>query len=231
MLYLFTGSDVEKARKQAFAFVAAARAKEPNLAYTRLAREEITEAALTDAESAGGLFVSRLLIVLDDPFAKAKAGEEEEEAEAESESTGLVEAHLDSLVASDNAVVLLAPKLAATKAKKFSSKATKAYVFEKAIARDAARGFNTALVHALAARSREKLWLEVVRALRAGDAPEMLHGLLHWKARDLMEKGAPRWPKDDARTLSLALIALLQETRHKSLDLAASLERFALALS
>ena len=230
MLYLFTGSDVEKVRSHAFAFVAAARAKEPNLAYTRLTREEITESALTDAESAGGLFVSRLLILLDDPFAKAKANEEEEEEVADTGSTGLVEAHLAKLVASDNAIIVLAPRLAAAKAKKLAAKATKAYVFDKPVFREAARGFNTALVNALVARSREKLWLEVVRAGRAGDAPEMLHGLLHWKARDLMEKGAPAWPPGDARALSLRLITLLQETRNKSLDLSASLERFAFSI-
>jgi hypothetical protein len=230
MLYLFTGSDVEKVRKQALAFVAAARAKEPNLAYTRLAREEITEAALRDAESAGGLFVSRLLVLLDDPFAKAKALEDGEEEEAETGSTSLVEAHLDALTASDNAVILLAPKLASPKAKKFAAKAAKAYVFDAPATREASRGFNTALVNALAVHSREKLWLEIERALYAGDPPEMLHGLLHWKARDLMEKGSAKWSPADARSLSLALILLLQDTRRKSLDLAASLERFALSI-
>src|SRR4051812_30669687 len=115
MLYLFTGSDVEKVRRQAFAFVAAARAKEPNLAYVRLTREEITEAALSDAESAGGLFVSRLLVLLDDPFAKAKASEEGDEEEGDTPSMSVVEEHVNALAASDNAVILLAPKLAAAK--------------------------------------------------------------------------------------------------------------------
>lgn len=231
MLYLFTGSDVEKARSKAFAFVAAARAKAPNLAYIRLTREEITEPALMDAESAGGLFHRRLLVLLDDPFAKTKVSEEEGvDIEAETGNSGLVEAHVPALIASDNAIVLLAPKLAAPKAKKLAACATKAYVFDKPATQEAVRGFNTTLVNALAVRSREKLWLEVVRALRAGDAPEMLHGLLHWKARDLMEKGAPKWSPAEARALSLNLITLLQETRRKSLDLSTSLEHFALSI-
>ncbi|MBI4079935.1 hypothetical protein HY414_01765, partial [Candidatus Kaiserbacteria bacterium] len=89
----------------------------------------------------------------------------------------------------------------------------------------------------LAVRSRERLWLEIVRALRAGDAPEMLHGLLHWKARDLMDpsagrqkKGSRPWSAAEARKLSLSLIALLQDSRRKNLDLAESLERFALSI-
>jgi hypothetical protein len=85
-------------------------------------------------------------------------------------------------------------------------------------------------VNALASRSRERLWLEVVRALRAGDAPEMLHGLLHWKARDIMEKGSPKWKQEEARKLSIDLISLVQESRRKSLDLSRVLERWALSI-
>lgn len=229
MLYLFYGSDEQKARAAAFSFVAAARKKEPNLVYRRLAREELTEAALEDAAVSGGLFVSRLLVVLDDPFTKAKASEDEE-GEGDAGSPSVVEAHLDALASSDNAIVLLAPKLAAAKAKKIAAKATKEYRFDLRLAPRESRGFNTALASALAARSHERLWLEVVRALREGDPPEMLHGLLHWKARDLMEKGSARWTPRETRALSMRLIALLTDSRRKGLDLARSLERFTLSL-
>jgi hypothetical protein len=86
------------------------------------------------------------------------------------------------------------------------------------------------LVNALAEKRRERLWLELTRALRAGDAPEMLHGLLHWKARDLMKKGSRVWSHPEARTLSLTLIMLLQESRRTGLELSLALERFALSL-
>lgn len=222
MLYLFYGSDIEKTRAKAFEWVAKARAKEPELTYVRLAREELSDASLADAESAGSLFVKRLLVLLDDPFPKA--------SDEEGVGTGsLVEDHLDALVASDNAIVIVAPKLPAAKAKKLAAKAKMAYEFN-ARAVEEARGFNAGLVNALASRSREKLWTEVNRALRQGDAPEMLHGLLHWKARDLMEKDSRSWSPEESRKLSLSLIELLQNSRRKGLDLAESLERFALSL-
>lgn len=232
MIYLFHGSDEQKVRTKAFDWVAAARRKEPNLAYTRLAREDLTSAALEDAASAGGLFVSRLLILIDDPFPKARTTslEEDEERDETAQAASVLENYVDALAASDNAIVILAPKLAAAKAKKLAAKAVKAYVFDAPAARDAVRGFNTGLVNALASRSREKLWLEVVRALRAGDAPEMLHGLLHWKARDILEKGSRAWTPREARALSLRLIALLMDTRRKGLDLSRELERFALSI-
>ncbi|MCR4276086.1 MAG: hypothetical protein NUV90_01745, partial [Candidatus Parcubacteria bacterium] len=138
--------------------------------------------------------------------------------------------HIDSLAASDNAIIILAPKLAATKAKKFIAKAKVEYKYDKPAAFEDKRGFNANLVNALATRSREKLWLEINRALYAGDAPEMLHGLLHWKARDLMEKGSRAWSSKESRQLSLALINLLQNSRRGGLDLALLLERFALSV-
>jgi len=233
MLYLFRGSDAQKVRAQAFAWVAAARAKEPNLAYARLAREELTDAALEEAALGGGLFVKRLLVLLDDPFPTSRA-REPEEGEDDNASPGelrsVLDAHLEALAASDNAVVILAPKLTPARAKKISALVKKEYVFDAVATRSTARGFNGALVNALAEKNGTALWLEVMRALSAGDAPEMVHGLLHWKARDLAEKGSRAWRPRAARTLSRDLIVLLQESRRKNLDLSRELERWSLSI-
>jgi hypothetical protein len=230
MIYLFHGTDVDRVRTKAFEWVAKARAKEPNLAYARLAKEELSSAALQDAAASGGLFVQRLLVLLDDPFASARKNDEEGGDTAGDGKGSVVEEHLAMLVDSDNAIIVLAPKLAAAKIKKIATKAKVVYVFDKKESREATRGFNTALVNALAARSRGALWLEVNRALRAGDAPEMLHGLLHWKARDLMAKGARTWKPQEAGALSLQLISLLQESRRGGLELGLALERWALTV-
>ncbi len=230
MIYLFYGTDVTKTRAKAFAWVAAARVKEPGLTYVRLAREDMTLAALEDAALSGGLFTKRLLILLDDPFPPAQKKEEEDENEDEDATHNVLETCLDMLATSENAILILAPKLAAAKVKKFAAKAKIEYKFDAPILRGAARGFNGNLVNALAAKSGEKLWLEINRALREGDAPEMLHGLLQWKARDLMEKGSRAWNHDESRRLSLALITLLQSSRRGGLNLSLSLERFALSM-
>jgi hypothetical protein len=232
MIYLFHGTDVEKVRTKAFEWIAKARAKEPNLAYARLAREELTANALEDSALSGGLFVSRLLVLIDDPFPASRTAdaEEEEEADEEKASRNILEDHLDNLATSDNAIIILAPKLTAAKAKKLALKARMEYKYDKPASFEAKRGFNGNLVDALGARNREKLWLEVNRALYAGDAPEMLHGLLHWKARDLMAKGSRAWTSQESRQLSLSLIELLQSARRGGLDLSRSLEKFALSV-
>lgn len=235
MIYLFHGSDVEKVRTKAFAWVAAARAKEPNLAYVRLAREELTGAALEDAASSGGLFVKRLLVLIDDPFPPTRAASDEPYSAEATQGKGdgdenILEVHLDALAHSDNAIIILAPKLPALQAKKLVAKAKVEYTFDKPAAAAGGRGFNAALTNALSSRSRAQLWLEIHRALRAGDAPEMLHGLLHWKARDIMEKGSRAWKPREVRHLSLDLIELLQSSRRGGLPLPLALEKFALSV-
>jgi hypothetical protein len=223
VIYLFYGSDSEKARRQAFAFAEGARKKQPDVAYLRLAREDLSAGTLEEVTSAGGLFVRRLLVLLDDPFPVARKAEDDEDA---GDSPSIIEDYLDALAGSDNAIIILAPKLNAAKAKKLAAKAEKEYKFDKSAAGEVRSGFNGALVNALAAKDGKKLWLEVVRALEAGDAPEQVHGLLHWKARDLLEKR----PSPAARKLSLDLITLLMNSRRTGADLGESLERFALSI-
>lgn len=215
MIYLFHGTDAGRARAKAFAWVTAARLKAPEAAYVRLQGSEITEEALRDAIGAQGLFFAKSLILLDDPFSDVDAGE-------------TVLTLLPALAASENPIGILAPKLLAAQAKKLEAAATK--VFKEDAAPKRERGFNSALVNALGAKNGPALWKELQKAERAGDVPEATHGLLHWKARDMMQKGSPVWGKDGARALSVALIELLAESRSGDLPLGPALERFALAL-
>lgn len=216
MLYLFHGSDAQKVRAKAFQWIAAARAKAPDAYYVRLNADALSEASLSDALSMQGLFFSKTLVLLDDPFEQSAAGE-------------LVLKLLPELAASPNAVALLAPKLLAARVKKIEAHTEKVFVVDIA-EKKPTRGFNSALVNALARRNRAELWKEVVKAHRAGDAPEMVHGLLHWKARDLMQKGGGAWGEPDARRLSRDLIELLMDSRGKDLELPLALERFALSI-
>lgn len=215
MIYLFTGSDVNKVRAKAFQWVAAARAKAPDAAYIRLTPDQVTRESLQDSLSAQGLFFTKTLVLLDDPF-------------AESESAELVLEHLSLLTESGNPIAILAPKLLTARVKKLSAVAEKVFTIDAVAKKE--RGFNGALVNTLAARDGKLLWKEVQKAYREGDAPEAVHGLLHWKARDLMQKGGRAWQPAEARELSVALIELLSDSRGRDLPLALSLERFALAL-
>lgn len=216
MIYLFHGSDVSRVRAKAFAWVAAARAKAPDAAYIRLAGSEITPDTLRGAIASQGLFFSKALVLIDSPF------DDEDTADA-------VLALLNELAASENPIAVLAPKATAALLKKLEPYAQKTFREDAPLKRE--RGFNSALVNALGARDGKLLWKEIVKAVREGDAPEALHGLLHWKARDLMQKKSAKWTHEEAKELSLSLIELLADARSGDLSLAPALERFALTLS
>ena len=215
MIYLFTGSDVNRVRAKAFQWIAASRAKAPDAYYSRLSSEQISDAELRDALSLQGLFFSKTLVALDDPFATAESAE-------------VVLGLLPELQASQNIVAIIAPKLLAARTKKIEAVAEKVFTIDAAA--KPSRGFNSALVNALGARDGRGLWKEIVKAFRLGDAPEMVHGLLHWKARDMMQKGGRDWSPEQARVLSRDLIMLLSDSRGRDLSLNMALERFALSL-
>lgn len=216
-MYLFTGSDSEKVRKQAFAFVEASRKKAPMAPYLRLSSEEINEDSLLGAIHTQGLFYDRSLVVLDNPFERAESAE-------------VVLNHLELLEGAGNPVFIIAPKLLPARRKKIEGKASKVFAFDIRVKEDT-RGFNSALVNALSEKDGKTLWMEIVKAMRLGDPPELIHGLLHFKARDLMEKGGRYIRKEEARALSVALIELVSAEGRDTLPLGVALERFALTLS
>ncbi len=225
MIYFFYGSDTDTVRKKAFAWVSMARKKEPNLVYVRLSANEITKDSLSEISVAKSLFVNKLLVLVDNPFPKARKG-----GLGAVEDTGAVfMEYMEILANSDNVVVVLAPEATAVTVKKITAMAVKEYRFDGARAKPA-RGFNSALVNALGAKDSKKLWLEIARALRSGDTPEMLHGLLHWKARNLMEKGSRAWSPEQARAQSIKLITIIGEARRTGTDLSRALEFFALSV-
>jgi hypothetical protein len=216
MIYLFHGSDTNKVRAKAFAWVEAARKKAPEAFYTRLDAGLIRKESLQEAVSAQGLFFSKMLVLIDDPFSDSSSGD-------------LVLAHIKDFEKSENIIAILAPKLLATRLKKIEGHAEKVFCVESTETKPL-RGFNSALVNALGTRNGEILWKELIKAQRQGDAPEMIHGLLHWKARDLMSKGSDVWKPGESRRLSRDLIELLSDSRGRDLELGLALERFALKI-
>jgi hypothetical protein len=75
------------------------------------------------------------------------------------------------------------------------------------------------VAQALGARDRKGLWLGLTRALRAGEKPEALGGLLAWKARAM----------NDA-ALSRTITFMYHDSHRGAGELELLLERFALTL-
>lgn len=216
MLYLFTGTHEEKVRAKAFAWVEATKKKEPSVSYIRVSPDHITPQLLEEITSTQGLFFSKILVLLDEPFGTVS-------------TTNHVLSVIEVLADSTNPIALLAPGLTSTIEKKITPHITKLFR-EDTVAKKESRGFNSSLVNALGSKNGQALWKELLKSKREGDAPEALHGLLHWKARDMMTKGSKAWSPDEARALSVDLITLLADSRVGELQLFENLERFALSL-
>lgn len=75
------------------------------------------------------------------------------------------------------------------------------------------------LTAALAGKDKKKLWLGLLQALRAGERPEAVAGLLAWKVRAMGDK-----------KLSRELTFLYHDSHRGAGDLELLLERFALKL-
>lgn len=216
MLYLFTGTNEEKVRAKAFAWIEATKKKEPSVSYIRISPEHIHTQSLEEITNTQGLFFSKILALIDDPFGSAA-------------TTAQVLRVIEPLADSANPIALLAPGLTAATEKKITPHITKVFREDRTTKKEA-RGFNSSLVNALGSRNGKALWKELTQSKRRGDAPEMLHGLLHWKARDIMSKGSKVWKPEEARLLSVALIELVADSRGGGLPLFESMERFALCL-
>jgi len=92
------------------------------------------------------------------------------------------------------------------------------------------RGFDPfGLTFALGARDKKKLWLGLMQAFRAGEKPEALAGLLHWKVRNELER-ASGIKKEELSAISRKLVFMYHDSHRGAGDLELLLERFALTL-
>lgn len=84
-----------------------------------------------------------------------------------------------------------------------------------------------AIANALRKSDKKGLWVSYMRQIEKGDAPEAIHGVLFWAAKDmfLKSKGSEH---ERARALVAALAELPHRARRRGEDLEYALERFVL---
>ncbi len=91
---------------------------------------------------------------------------------------------------------------------------------------------NTAfdMANALQRGDKKNLWVSYMRELAKGSAPEMLHGILFWAAKQQFLKSNGAAKQKAARTLT-ELAELPHEARRKGFDMEYALERFVLSVA
>ncbi len=210
MLHVFIGTDREKSRT---AMNAAVGKKDTDVV-------RITDAHTIDdlraALAGAGMFGGKRAVVLDGIFANE-------------EMRMVVLDSLAAMKSSADEFFMLEEKLDAATKRTVGKYAEKIETFD-VIGGKKKGGEIFAIADALKRGDKKTLWVEYQRALLRGDAPEAIHGVLFWGAKQmLLDRRAPYSAR--ASRLLASLAELPHESRRAGFDLEYALERYLLAIN
>ncbi|OHB18817.1 MAG: hypothetical protein A2854_03065 [Parcubacteria group bacterium RIFCSPHIGHO2_01_FULL_56_18] len=206
-MYLYIGTDREKARAKMATDIARV-AKGADII-------RITDAHTLDDMAAalrgGGMFANKRVLVF-------------ENTNANPEMRGMLLDALEEGIA-DPVFIFEEKPLAAGK-KRFEKYAERVEKFDSP--KKERDGSIFAIANALRAGDKKALWVSYMREIAKGGAPEAIHGVLFWGAKDAFLKSGGK----DARTRRLVaeLAVLPHEARRRGEDLEYALERFVLCV-
>ena len=210
MLHLYSGTDREKARAETNAAVKKAATKGTEVIRITDAH---TVADLKSALEGAGMFGGVRTVVLEGVW-----GNEEMHVVAEGS--------LQRMRDSDEHFFIFEEKLDAATRKTIEKYAEDSKKFDAVKQKESNTIF--ALANALRSRDKKALWVSYQREL-AGSAPEAIHGVLFWGAKQALL--AARGAKDIERAQKLVahLAELPHESRRRGVELEYALERFVLS--
>ena len=211
MIYLYTGTDREKA----LAAMNKVIARESKKADVTRVSDASTAADVAEALRGSGMFGKRRVVVLDGVFANE-------------EMRGVVLDALPHMKGSDEVYFILEGKLDAATRKSIEKHSDVFERFDSKKEKDDGGIFS--LAYALKGGDKKRLWVEYQRALAREDAPEAIHGVLFWGAKDtfLKSSGAVR---ERAGRLVAELAELPHEARRQGFELEYALEHYILGVT
>ncbi len=208
MLYFFSGTDTDKAR-----------------AAMRDAMEKVAKGAsvlrITDAHSRAdlefalrgrGMFDEARVVVFDNTYLNDEMRES-------------LERELPRIAKATEVFFMLEGALDAATRKSIEKYAEKSERFDSKSAGKQKTIF--ALANALQAGKKKELWVGYQRELLSGEAPEAIHGVLFWAAKQYFLRGG----SERARKLVAELAELPHEARRQGEELEYALERFVLSIA
>src|SRR3989344_7683409 len=211
MLYVFTGTDRESARDALNKALTKAGKKH------RIVRISDANAVadLSEALRGGGMFGEKRTVVLDGVFANE-------------EMRSIVLEALPHMRESEEPFFVLEGRLDAETRKKLEKHAETAERFDAKKEKEGGEIF--ALAHALKRGDKKALWVGYQRALARDEAPEAIHGVLFWGAKDmfLKSRGAEH---ERAGQLVAELAELPHEARRSGFELKYALEHYLLGIN
>jgi len=217
MLYLYTGTDREKTREAMDAAVSAkggsASGGKKSARIVRIT-DANAPADLVATLQGAGMFGESRIVVLDGVFANE-------------EMATFAERSLLHMKESSEHFFILEEKPLADVRKKIEKYAQMCERFDAAGKKKDGSIFG--LSNALARRDKKALWIGYQRELAKGSAPEAIHGVLFWAAKDMFMKAGTPEQKNRAKKLIAELAELPHESRRRGEELEYALERFVLS--
>lgn len=210
MLYVFFGTDREKTRAEMNKAVRAIKGAD----VIRIT-DANSLADLNAALSGGGMFGGKRTVVLDGVFANE-------------EMKALIVGILPRLKDSDEPIYILEEKPDAETRKKLEKYAEAVKKFDAV--KEKERGGIFALAYALKGGDKKRLWVEYQRALQRDEAPEAIHGVLFWGAKDMFLKSRGT-EHERAGKLVAELAELPHEARRRGFELEYALEHYILGIN
>ena len=176
MYYLLYGSDIGKARAKMHELVDSLLTKKRDASVVSMNEETFDGALLESFIRGQGLFEAKQIAILDNIFLKSDAKE-------------LIMGKRKELHTSPNVFFIVAQTLDKATVTKLEKYAEKTLLFGEALLKKGGkmRAFNTfALADAFGMRDRKKLWVLYIKGRRSHCAPEELHGVLFWQAKNML---------------------------------------------
>lgn len=205
MLYAFIG---ERAYEHAKIFFAK---KVPHAVAERLLVDASSSEKVTDHLGAS-LFGGERVVFLEGFFTTAASRES-------------LEGLLPTLVASPEHFAIIEVSLLAPQKKKLAAHTV--HISEESKEKSEKPLESFALADCFARHDKSRAWVTYRKLLAQGESAEALHGIIFWKVKDLVTKGAHDSKRDLKKTLlTLAELPLL--AREKGSDVEHALERFIL---
>lgn len=206
MLYFFSGSDTDKSGE---ALRAALDTYAKNLRVVRIT-DAHARADLEAALQGGGLFAEKRAVVLSHIYEN-------------DDLRDLLSEQIPRMAKSDEMFFVLEGSLDAPTRKSIEKYAAEFARFDAKKAAKAETIFS--LANALQSGKKKELWIGYQRELQAGKAPEAIHGVLFWAAKQYVMRS----DSDRARTLVAELAELPHEARRQGVELEYALEQFVLS--
>lgn len=211
MLHLYFGTDREKARTKMNAAIEKAAKKAEVVRITDAHTGEDLKTSL----QGGGMFGGKRVLVFENVCTNPDLSEIFIDA-------------LEYLSKSDEEVFVFESKPLAELRKKLEKYAESVEKFDAPAKERDSSIF--AMANALRKRDKKTLWVAYMQEVAKDNAPEAVHGVLFWAAKDMfLKSGTDVTSKTRAASLVATLAELPHEARRRGEDLEYALERFVLS--